>query len=281
MLGGTSLVGRHLLPLLTADGRRVVACSRAAGSASAPPAADGVSWRRPGGVASRGERIPDWISLCPIWAVPEHRAWLEAVGVRRLVAVSSHSVVTKRASRFTVERDLAARIAAAEATVISWAADRGFTLAILRPTMIYDGVADGNVTAIAEVLDRPLFGRTGWFPVCGPADGLRQPVHAADVALACRAAVDHPAPALHYAISGGETLPYRRMIERIAAARRQTPRIVTIPRAAWHVAETVARALGLARRLPPGAATRMNEDLSCGHEAAARDLGFRPRPFQP
>jgi len=230
---------------------------------------------------SPGERITDWIALCPIWAVPEHAAWLESLGIERLVAVSSQSAVTKRASRHAAEREVAARLAAAEAALAAWAAAQGITLCILRATMIYDGIADGNVAAIAAFLQRAPLGLEGLFPVCGPARGLRQPVHADDVAAACVAALDHPAPAPAYAISGGEVLPYRTMVERIGQARGLPVRTVAIPRAVWRVAEAVARGLGWARGLPPGAAARMNEDLSCDHSAAARDLQFRPRSFRP
>ena len=65
-------------------------------------------------------------------------------------------------------------------------------------TMIYDGVTDGNIAAIAAFIRR-----RGWFPVAGPARGLRQPVHAADVAAACLAALEKaPLPQTVYAVSG-------------------------------------------------------------------------------
>ena len=291
VLGATSLVGRHLLTQLAAGGRSVIACSR-----SAPRAAThGVSWRVPvsaaattgsaaattGSAAAAGERIPDWIALCPIWAIPEHVTWLESLGIERLVAVSSQSVITKRSSPHAAEREIAARLAAAEAAVAEWATGRHVGLCILRPTMIYDGVHDGNVAAIASFLARPPLGLRGFFPVCGPARGLRQPVHADDVAAACLAALDHPAPAAMYAISGGEILGYREMVERIGQARGRPVRIVEIPPAIWRIAECIARRLGRGHGLPAGAAARMNDDLSCDHVAASRDLGFRPRSFLP
>jgi nucleoside-diphosphate-sugar epimerase len=298
VLGATSLVGRPLLRRLAAAGRRVVACSRRAAVHAAPDptlhgSPDVVTWRVTGTAGSPDgrpstlpdeqpdEHIADWVALCPMWALPEHSAWLESLGVERIVAVSSQSLVTKRSSPHAVEREVAARLATAEAAVVAWAAARGITLCILRTTMIYDGIADGNVAAIAAFLERPPLGIRGFFPVCGPAGGLRQPVHADDVAAACGAALDHPAPAPIYAISGGEALPYRTMVERIGQARGCPVRTVAIPRAVWRVAEAVARRLGRARSLPPGAASRMNVDLSCDHGAAARDLQFRPRSFQP
>jgi nucleoside-diphosphate-sugar epimerase len=286
VLGTSSLVGRPLLERLVAAGRPVVACSRQASSrapAVSPPGMvrDNVAWRVPGTAGPPGERITDWIALCPVWVLPELVAWLESLGIERLVAVSSQSAVTKRSSPWGVEREVATRLVAAEHTVAEWAADRRVTLCILRPTMIYDGMNDGNVAAIAAFLERPLLGLRGWFPVCGPARGLRQPVHADDVAAACLAALDHPSPAVTYTISGGEPLSYRTMVERIGQARGRRVRVVPIPQTVWRIAEAVARWAGQAQGLPLGAAARMNEDLSCDHEEAVRDLHFRPRPFQP
>lgn len=276
MLGATSLVGRHLLPLLVETGRRVVACSRSAGSRAGADAAGEVLWRIPGPDGGPSPPVADWIALCPIWIVPGLVGWLESLGARRLVALSSQSLLTKRRSSSRAEREIAARLATAESALEAWAAARGAMLCIMRPTMIYDGVHDGNVAAVAAFLRRH-----GWFPVCGQGRGLRQPVHAEDVAAACHAALEHPAPARHYDLSGGETLTYRAMVERIGRSHGLTARVVSVPRAAWALAEPVARLVGLARGLPPGAAARMNQDLSCAHDAAAHDLGFRPRPFTP
>lgn len=277
VLGATSLVGRSLLPRLVAAGRTVVAFSRSAASPPAgPDPSAGVLWRRPGPDASPSEPIADWIALCPLWIVPGLVGWLDALGARRLVALSSQSLLTKRSSSSRTERETASRLATAEAALEAWAAARDATACILRPTMIYDGVNDGNVAAVAAFLRR-----RGWFPVCGRGNGLRQPVHADDVAAACHAALEHPAPARRYALSGGESLTFRSMVERIARAHGLAARIVTVPRVAWAIGEPPARMLGLVRGLPPGAAARMNLDLSCDHAEAARDLGFRPRPFVP
>ncbi|NBW86062.1 MAG: NAD(P)-dependent oxidoreductase [Planctomycetia bacterium] len=268
VLGATSLVGRPLLSLLAAAGRRVLPCSRAAVSAG---------WCRPGAPVPEGfGAVASWIALCPLWCLPDHLDWIGSLGARTLVALSSTSVTTKRDSVSASERRVAAALADAEAEVAGWAGRHGVRSCILRPTMIYDGMSDGNVAAIARFVRR-------WhcFPIRAAATGLRQPVHAADVAAACAAALDAERLERCYDLSGGETLQFREIVRRTCAAEGLRPRLVSLPAALWQVLLPVAHAVGLGRGVTLGMARRMNEDLVFDHSAAARDLGFRPRPFQP
>ena len=217
VLGATSFLGRRLLERLqapdppgaetSAAGRRLFAFTRAA--AATPDASGRVRWRRfPIDHATWRETIPHWVAVCPLWAVPEHFPLLEASGARRLVALSSTSRFTKRESTDAAERSLAARLAAAEDEVIAAARARGIVATIFRPTMIYDGSHDRNVTAIAAFIRRYRF-----FPVVGAAAGLRQPVHADDVVAACETALARDGETDAYELSGGEILSYREMVQ--------------------------------------------------------------------
>lgn len=266
VLGMTSLVATPLVSFASAAGWRVIGCSRRA------VAGDSSAWCRPGEPEPGGaDRVATWVTLCPLWVVPEWLPWFESLGIRRLVAVSSTSVLTRPQSPSAADRRVAAALAAAEEAVAVWAASRGVTLCLLRPTMIYDGVTDGTVAAIARFVRR-----WGWFPVVGPARGLRQPVHAADVAAACVAAITTEQPASCYELSGGRPLAFRDLVAEVFIACGLRPRIVHLPWPMWHVAAPLVRLVAVNAS---GVARRMNEDLSCDHAAAARDLGFRPRPF--
>jgi nucleoside-diphosphate-sugar epimerase len=281
VLGGTSFVGQRLIDSLRpagspAPGHRVVAFSRAARpAASTPPEPGSVQWHRlPADHATWREEIPHWVAVCPLWAVPEQLPLLEAAGARRLVALSSTSRFTKRLSPVAAERALASRLAAAEEQVISRTRSLGIVTTILRPTMIYDGVHDRNVAAIAGFIRR-----FGFFPVAGAAEGLRQPVHADDVAAACLLVL--PCDGLRddaYDLSGGETLSYREMVRRIFAWLDRPARVATIPAGLVRAATPL---LGWSPWLGslPTLAARMNDDLVFDHGAAARDFGFQPRPF--
>ena len=276
VLGGTSVVGRFLIPRLVRRGHAVVACSRTAQPSPAAPAA-GAVWIRAGATLPAGlDRVPVWISLCPLWATVELLDWLDSAGVEQLAAVSSTSLVTKQRSGDPAERQLAARLARAEEAVFEWAERRGVIATVLRPTMIYDGRSDNNVSAIAAWVRR-----CGWFPLCGSAEGLRQPVHADDVATACVTSAFHPEPRHIYTLSGSERLTFRDLVERTCCSHGLAPRTVRLPAWAWRLLFATARGLGLASAASAAIGARMNEDLVFDHADAAADLGFRPRPFVP
>jgi nucleoside-diphosphate-sugar epimerase len=269
VLGASSFVGACLLPQLVQQGRHVTAFSR---KTAAPDAA--VAWLQLGSVAVLGP-IPYWICVAPMWALIDHLPLLEAYGVRRLVALSSTSRFTKDDSTDLEEQALARRLADAELRVQAWAQSRGVDWAVLRPTLIYSFGKDKNITEIATFIRR-----FGFFPVFGEATGLRQPIHAADVAAACVAALQSP-KALNraYNISGGETLPYRKMVVRVFAALGRPPRLLTVPLWMFRWAVAVLRHVPRYKNWTSAMAERMNRDLVFDHAEATRDLGFVPRAF--
>ncbi|MCU7795578.1 MAG: NAD-dependent epimerase/dehydratase family protein [Candidatus Thiodiazotropha sp. (ex Myrtea spinifera)] len=270
VLGASSLVGECLLPLLVEDGWQVNAFSRNPTAESM----DGVIWHRIDQSNSH-ESMPFWISLAPIWVLPDLFSQLEANGVRRLVALSSTSRFTKEASSDVGEQMLSKRLGDAEEQVISWAEGRGIEWIILRPTLIYGVGRDGNISEIARFIKRYRF-----FPLLGRADGLRQPVHAGDVAQACLAVLEcGEVSGLSYNLSGGETLSYHSMVERVFQALRLRPRWLHLPLSLFRAALLVMRQIPRYRHWTPAMAERMNRDLVFDHSEAERDLGFRPRQF--
>lgn len=276
MLGASSLVGVCLLPLLVREGWRVVAYSRRERQGS------GVEWQRlehpPSSlptVADGNGQITDWVCLAPIWVVPEYLAMLEARAVRRVVALSSTSLLTKNASSDAAEQALARRLAEGERQFVAWAEAHDVGWVILRPTLIYGLGRDRNVGEIARAI-RHL----GFFPIFGRASGLRQPVHAEDVAAACLSALAR-GDALNraYCLSGGETLAYREMVCRVFFALGKRPRLCSVPLFVFRLAVMGLRAVPRFRHWSMAMAERMNRDLVFDHADAARDLGFAPRPF--
>ena len=271
VLGGTSLVGRFLLPRLAAGGVAATALSRN------PPAAGpaGVDWLA-GDIdaADLAARLPPAstvFSLSPIWLLPKALPTLLAGGMTRIVAFSSTSRFTKQDSPDPYERAVAQRLAEGEAAVM----DSGAAWTILRPTLIYAEGQDGNVSRLAR-----LIARFGVLPLAGRGEGLRQPVHADDLAQGALAAVGAPAAVNRaYELPGGETLAYREMAARVFRALGKPPRVVAVPPLAWRIG------LALASPFLPGATaamgTRMAEDLTFDGGPAARDFGWAPRPFRP
>ncbi|HVX81029.1 MAG TPA: NAD-dependent epimerase/dehydratase family protein [Devosiaceae bacterium] len=217
------------------------------------------------------------LGLAPIWTLPACTALIEASGARRLVQLSSTSRFTKAGSRNTGEAATARRLAEAEAALEAWATRQGIAWTILRPTMIYGDGRDANVAEIARFIRR-----FGFFPLFGRAAGLRQPVAAADVAGAVLAAAGAPAAENRaYDIAGGETLSYRRMVERIFTAEGRRPVTPTVPLAAFRLASAALRLLPRHPGWTAEMAERMNRDLVFDNGAAVRDFGYAPGPFRP
>jgi len=237
-----------------------------------------VAWRRlsPASPPLAGERVEGWICVAPIWGLPEHFPMLETYGARRVVVLSSTSVFVKGDSSDPGEQAVARRLAEGERALRAWAEARGVEWVILRPTLIYARGRDKNIAEIARFIRRFSF-----FPLFGKAMGLRQPVHAEDVAAACVAALSSPAANRAYNLSGGETLPYREMVSRVFVALRRRPRLVTIPLAGFRLAVACLRVFPRYRHWSAAMAERMNRDLVFEHTDAARDMGFSPRPFRP
>lgn len=229
IMGGTSLIGRHLLdhlegsvsvPVFTLSRRKAThhdGITGVTGDLAHPESL---------------KALPDLgavICLTPVWLLTN--AVLEALvarGMTRLIAFSSTSRFTKIDSPVASERAVAESLAAGEARVMRLA-ERGVGWTLMRPTLIYDEGHDQNVSRLAG-----LIRRFGVIPLAGDGNGLRQPVHAADLADAALAALLSPkAVNQAYHLSGGETLTYRSMVERIFAALGRRPRIVTLPPAVW------------------------------------------------
>ena len=269
VLGASSLVSECLLPMLRDAGWRVVAFSRRAAESGL-----GVEWRQLPFTEVAAE-ISYWICVAPIWVLPEYFSLIEASGARRVVALSSTSRFTKVGSGDTAENAIAAKLIDAEARVQAWAESRGIEWVVLRPTLIYGQGRDKNISEMARFIRR-----FGFFPLLGSAQGLRQPIHAEDVAAACVAALQAPGAANRaYNLSGGETLAYREMVGRIFAALGRAVRVVTVPLWAFRLAVAMLRRLPRYRHWSAAMAERMNRNLVFDHAEAARDFGFKPRGF--
>lgn len=219
------------------------------------------------------ESLSSVVHIAGIWLLPNHLAALHARGVRRIVCFSSTSIFVKQESSNTGERDLVARMKAAEAEVATRCEALGIAWTVLRPTLVYGLGIDRNVSRAAG-----LIRRFGVYPLASAATGKRQPVHADDLAAAALAALESPAAAGRvYELGGGEVLGYREMIGRIFDALGRRRRFLAIPGL-----ETLVAIAGVALRRPEVTGEmvrRMRQDLVCDNRPAERDLSYRPRKF--
>lgn len=274
LLGATSLVGESLLQSLAVLHVRTVAYTRQ----PLVERGDGVEWRRlpAAAMAAEEEPIALWVCVAPIWVLPRYFDLLRASGAKRVVALSSTSRFSKQDSADAAERSIVGRLVEGEAQLQEWAERNGIEWVVLRPTLIYGRGRDRNICEMARFIRR-----FGFFPLFGTACGVRQPVHADDVAAACVAALTSPAAINRaYSISGGETLSYREMVRRVFAALGRPPRLLPLPLPVIALAIRLLHIFPRCRHWTATMAWRMNYDLQFDHADAARDLSYAPRPFR-
>jgi nucleoside-diphosphate-sugar epimerase len=285
--GASSQLGVFLLPRLRAAGFRVLALSRRSPE-RALEVADGVSWMRTGcvldgetGGPAMSQPSPDFLVSCGPLDLAR-RIVLRHPGLQRVVAFSSSSVHSKAASGSRAERGQMAAMAADEADLQAACADKDLPLLLLRPTLIWGCGLDRNVSLLAALARR-------WrlIPLAGRAGGLRQPVHADDLAaLAVRALQSPRALRLAAAVAGGSTLTFREMAQRLAALRQPPARLLSLPESLLvtlvHLLSAVPGAwrAGL-RGVNAEMVRRQNRDLVFDDSELRRALGWNPRPFEP
>jgi len=200
---------------------------------------------------------------------------LASRSVTRIIAFGSTSRFTKEASARPAERDVAQRLASSESDLAATCAQSSIAWTVLRPTLIYGAGRDRNVSAIARFVRR-----FGFFPLAGEGRGLRQPVHADDLARACLSALESPLTRNRaYNLIGGTTLSYRELVEAVFLSLGRRPRLVRVPLPLLRASLRVGSLLPGLRHLSPEMADRMDRDHRFDSEEARQDFGYAPRPF--
>lgn len=266
VFGASGQIGEFLLRRLRARGDTVWAVSR-------QPRADGdgVHWLT-AALPQGPDQVPEVDAIFSVGPLSAWVQWLEHArlpGSPRLLAMSSMSLLSKRASSDPHEQATVAALAAAEAGLKRVADAQQLTWTLLRSTLIYGCGRDHSLTPIAR---RAM--RWRLFPL-PPGQGLRQPVHADDLAAALIAAGDCPAAdGLTLELGGGERLTAADMFARVRRALPVWTLPLPLPRMALRV---------LARTQPARAAmiARLDTDLVADNDAACTLLGVRPRKFEP
>jgi len=266
VLGGSSQIGHFLLPRLLDRGEPVVALSRHPPSDASP-----VQWRL-GQLPDAVPALPPLsaiISFGPLLALAQWLADNPLIGAPRVIATSSMSAETKRDSSVPAEREISRQLRDGETALAAACARHGCSWTVLRPTLIYGAGKDKSLTPMAR---RAM--RLRLFPLPS-GRGLRQPVHADDIAQAVIAALDCPASVGRIlSIGGGERLTAGEMFARV---HRSLPcATLPLPLPAW--------LLRLGRHGVPrlrGPLHRLDADLIADNGELQRLLGVNPRPFRP
>lgn len=267
LTGATSQLGHAALPLLAAEHAGVIALSRQ------PPANrdDRVQWLH-GDLPSTMPTLPPLdaiISFGPLDGLAEWLSGLSIAPASVVVATSSMSAVSKRDSIVPEDRAVSERLQHGETALQRECERLGMRWTLLRPTMIYGVGRDRNLTPIARRAQR-------WRVFAYPrGTGLRQPVHAQDVAHAAVAALQCGAAASRVIeLGGGERLIAGEMFRRTSASLGR--RVLAMP-VSLRWMPMVARVFPRLR----GALSRLEQDLVADNTAAIDVLGVQPRPFRP
>jgi GT2 family glycosyltransferase/nucleoside-diphosphate-sugar epimerase len=208
-----------------------------------------------------------------LWYLPQFLEKLAALGVKRLVCFTSTSIESKANSHNAYEQKLVDRFRKAEDEVTRLCDANNIAWTIIRPTLIYGIGLDKNISSIVKFIRA-----FGFFPVYGEAAGLRQPVHADDLATAVVSVLNNPKTfSERFNLCGDEKVSYRAMVERVFKALGKKERIVPIP----FLPQLIDGYSWLTRQPETNGeiARRMNQDLVFS-DAKARDFfDYDPRAF--
>lgn len=224
---------------------------------------------------------PRWVVVCvPIWHLSyEALHHFYDLGCERMIVFSSTSRFTKDVSGEPEEIKLAEKLKAGEERVIGFCAEHNMTYTLLRPTLIYDEGRDSNISRVKDFIEK-----YGLFPLSGFGSGLRQPVHARDLAEAVLKVLSEPKTKNRaYTLSGAEKISYREMVVRVFKALNKPVRLIPLPLFVFKIVFFMRKLLGKDDPLSLNVQMieRMNEDLAFDHGRAREDFGYAPNQFLP
>ncbi|MBT8076139.1 MAG: NAD(P)-dependent oxidoreductase, partial [Gammaproteobacteria bacterium] len=185
LTGASSQIGVFAIPRLVEAGFHVLAISRSGKPASFPDFGP-VDWLTEREAVQASISYQYLLSAGPMEVARKYLAGNEQL--RAAVVFSSTSVESKQDSADLAEREQIQSMLALESELIQSVQSRNIKLVILRPTLIYGCGLDTNISRLAGWARR-----FGFIPVNGRASGLRQPVHADDLAAVAITAMLHKA----------------------------------------------------------------------------------------
>jgi nucleoside-diphosphate-sugar epimerase len=273
VIGASGNVGGFIVDHLLARGDRVFALSRSDHQSN-----EHVTWFT-GELTNPEElHLPVFSTIycmAPVGELAEAMPHLMNEALCRVVAITSTSIVTKRNSEIETERLSMIEYAKAEQRLASACEALSVPWTILRPPLLYLEGKDQNITRLSNIIRK-----LGFLPIAGSGNGLRQPVHAEDIAIgAIAASKSVSAQNKIYDLPGGETITYREMVGRIFDGMNLPRRILPLPPLVWRAAFRLASSALPNANVAMG--TRMSLDFVFDAAPAIRDFGWSPRGFRP
>ena len=274
LTGASSQIGVFVIPRLVRAGFRVIAVSRKA-KPEAFPSFKKVEWLNVSDALKAADSCKFILSAGPLELANE---FLVSCGkFQKAVVFSSSSVDTKQHSNNRAERDQIQNMMKLESELRSFSDNSGLPLVIFRPTIIYGCGMDTNISRLAS-----LISRFGFMPVNGKAAGLRQPVHADDLAKVAITAMlfeDDLPQVLN--LTGGNTLSYSDMVRKIFEALGKPVRLLYLPQSLFVLLANIARNFKSTGGINSEMVRRQRQNLVFDDRQARQLLDYNPRPFAP
>ena len=274
LTGASSQIGVFVIPRLVHAGFRVFAVSRK-GRPEGIPSFENVRWMNVTDAHDAAKSCQFMLSAGPLGLALE--LLMSCGHIKKAVVFSSSSVESKQRSGNRAERSQIQNMLTLESKLRSLSENSGLPLVIFRPTLIYGCGMDTNISRLASWISR-----FGFMPVNGKAAGLRQPVHADDLAkvaitaMLCR---DDLPQVLN--LSGGDTLSYSDMVHRIFEALGKPARLLRLPQPLFVLLIGIANIIKPSAGINSEMVRRQRLDLIFEDGQARQLLDYNPRPFAP
>ncbi len=206
------------------------------------------------------------ISISPIWIMAELVDYIDNLGIKRVVALSSTSAQTKIDSDNSDDVKLAEKLVKSEQKITEKCRELGINLTIIRPSMIYGYGLDKNISEIAVFLKRYKI-----FPFYKNGIGKRQPVHVDDIASAVvKSICSNESYGKTYSLGGSDIYSYKDMVDKIARDNSLSYFSLNLP--------FLPKLLKmLSKNKKAAIIERMADDMIFDNSAANKDFGYSPQ----
>ena len=196
-------------------------------------------------------------------------AALEA-GVKRFILVHTTGIYSKYKEAGEGYRQI-------DAEVIKMCREAGAALTILRPTMIYGDLKDGNISVFIRMVDKLRL-----FPVISGAKYELQPVWCADLAKAYYSCLMNPEKTdnKEYDLSGGKPILLIDIFKEIAKQLGVKNTFISCPYPIAYAGAVTIYCLTFGKKDMREKVKRMVEPRAYSHEKASADFGYAPLEFK-
>lgn len=196
-------------------------------------------------------------------------AALEA-GVKRFILVHTTGIYSKYKEAGEGYREI-------DSLVTKMCKEAGADLTILRPTMIYGSLNDGNMIVFIKMVDKLRI-----FPVISGAKYALQPVWCGDLGKAFYDVLMNPDKTnnKNYDLSGGKPILLIDIFKEIGKQLGVKNTFVSCPYVIAYVGAVCVYALTLGKKDFREKVQRMVEPRAYSHEEAAKDFGYAPLEFK-